>query len=32
LHVERRLDGEVLLGGPVEHVFDAEVDLDELDA
>ena len=31
LHVERRLDGEVLLGGPVEHVFDAEVDLDELD-
>ena len=32
LHVERRTDGEVLLGGPVGHVFDAEVDLDELDA
>ena len=32
LHVERRTDGEVLLGGPVAHVFDAEVDLDELDA
>lgn len=32
LHVERRTDGEVLLGGPVQHVFDAVVDLDELDA
>jgi diaminopimelate epimerase len=32
LHVERRTDGELLLGGPVAHVFDAEVDLDELDA
>jgi diaminopimelate epimerase len=31
LRVERRTDGEVLLGGPVHHVFDAEVDLDELD-
>ena len=32
LHVERRDDGEVLLGGPVQHVFDGVVDLDELDA
>jgi diaminopimelate epimerase len=32
LRVERRTDGEVLLGGPVHHVFDAEVELDELDA
>jgi diaminopimelate epimerase len=32
LHVERRTDGEILLGGPVQHVFDAEVDLDELSA
>ena len=32
LHVERRTDGEVLLAGPVAHVFDAEVDMDELDA
>ena len=32
LHVERRTDGEVLLGGPVQHVFDATVDLDELEA
>ena len=32
LHVERRSDGEVLLGGPVQHVFDGVVDLDELDA
>jgi diaminopimelate epimerase len=31
LRVERRRDGEVLLGGPVHHVFDAEVELDELD-
>jgi diaminopimelate epimerase len=31
LHVERRTDGEVLLGGPVQHVFDAVVDLDELE-
>jgi diaminopimelate epimerase len=31
LHVQRRTDGEILLGGPVEHVFDAVVDLDELD-
>jgi diaminopimelate epimerase len=31
LHVERRTDGEVLLGGPVRHVFDAVVDLDELE-
>jgi diaminopimelate epimerase len=30
LHVDRRSDGEVLLGGPVAHVFDAVVDLDEL--
>jgi diaminopimelate epimerase len=30
LRVERRIDGEVLLGGPVGHVFDATVDLDEL--
>jgi diaminopimelate epimerase len=30
LHVERRDDGEVLLGGPVAHVFDGIVDLDEL--
>jgi diaminopimelate epimerase len=30
LHVQRRTDGEILLGGPVEHVFDAVVDLDEL--
>jgi diaminopimelate epimerase len=32
LRVERRTDGEVLLGGPVHHVFDAVVDLDELEA
>ena len=32
LHVERRMDGEVLLGGPVAHVFDAVVDLDEIGA
>jgi diaminopimelate epimerase len=32
LHVERRTDGEILLGGPVQRVFDAEVDLDELSA
>jgi diaminopimelate epimerase len=32
LRVERRFDGEVTLAGPVAHVFDAEVDLDELDA
>jgi diaminopimelate epimerase len=32
LHVERRSDGEVLLGGPVRHVFDATVDPDELEA
>jgi diaminopimelate epimerase len=32
LRVERRADGEVLLGGPVGHVFEAAVDLDELDA
>jgi diaminopimelate epimerase len=32
LHVERRMDGEVLLGGPVGHVFDATVDLDEIGA
>ena len=31
LHVERRSDGEVLLGGPVRHVFDATVDPDELE-
>ena len=24
-------DGELLLGGPVQHVFDAVIDLDELD-
>ena len=30
LHVERRDDGEVLLGGPVAHVFDGVVDLDGL--
>ena len=30
LHGERRSDGEVLLGGPVAHGFDAMVDLDEL--
>jgi diaminopimelate epimerase len=30
LVVERRDDGSVLLGGPVAHVFDADVDLDEL--
>jgi len=30
LTVERREDGHVLLGGPVAHVFDATVDLDEL--
>ncbi|MGE5227305.1 MAG: diaminopimelate epimerase [Planctomycetaceae bacterium] len=30
LHVERRDDGEVVLGGPVAHVFDGTVDLDEL--
>jgi diaminopimelate epimerase len=32
LHVERRNDGEVLLGGPVHHVFDAVLDPDELEA
>jgi diaminopimelate epimerase len=31
LHVERRSDGEVLLSGPVRHVFDAVVDPDELE-
>ena len=30
LQVERRDDGEVLLGGPVTRVFEAVVDLDEL--
>jgi diaminopimelate epimerase len=30
LSVERREDGEVLLGGPVARVFEAVVDLDEL--
>jgi diaminopimelate epimerase len=30
LHVERRDDGEVVLGGPVAHVFEGTVDLDEL--
>jgi diaminopimelate epimerase len=30
LHVERRDDGEVLLGGPVARVFEAVVDLDGL--
>jgi len=30
LHVERRTDGELLLGGPVQHVFDAVIDPDEL--
>jgi diaminopimelate epimerase len=30
LTVERRVDGEVLLGGPVAHVFDGVVDLDAL--
>jgi diaminopimelate epimerase len=30
LHVERRSDGQMLLGGPVQHVFDAEIDPDEL--
>ena len=30
LLVERRTDGEVLLGGPVQHVFDAVIDVDEL--
>ncbi|HTG46676.1 MAG TPA: diaminopimelate epimerase, partial [Actinomycetota bacterium] len=30
LTVERRDDGEVLLGGPVSHVFDGTVDPDEL--
>lgn len=30
LTVERREDGHVLLGGPIAHVFDAAVDLDEL--
>jgi diaminopimelate epimerase len=30
LHVERREDGEISLGGPVAHVFDATVDLDRL--
>ena len=30
LHVERRNDGEVVLGGPVAHVYDGTVDLDEL--
>ena len=32
LEVERRDDGEVLLGGPVTKVFDAVVDLDRLAA
>jgi diaminopimelate epimerase len=32
LHVERRSDGEVLLAGPVRHVFDATIDPDELEA
>jgi diaminopimelate epimerase len=32
LDVERRPDGEVLLGGPVRHVYEAEVDLDEFGA
>jgi diaminopimelate epimerase len=32
LHVERKSDGEVLLGGPVRHVFDATVDPDELES
>jgi diaminopimelate epimerase len=32
LHVERRSDGEVLLSGPVRHVFDAVVDPDEFEA
>jgi len=31
LTVERRDDGEVLLGGAVSHVFDATVDLEELE-
>ena len=30
LHVERRSDGQMLLGGPVQHVFDAVTDPDEL--
>ena len=30
LTVERREDGEVLLGGPVTHVYDGVVDLDRL--
>ena len=30
LHVERRNDGELLLGGPVHHVLDAVIDPDEL--
>ena len=30
LHVERRNDGQMLLGGPVQHVFDAVIDPDEL--
>ena len=32
LRVERSPDGEVLLRGPVAHVFDATVDLDALEA
>jgi diaminopimelate epimerase len=32
LRVERRTDGEVLLSGPVQHVFDAVVEPDELEA
>lgn len=32
LQVERHPDGEVLLSGPVTHVFDASVDLDSLEA
>lgn len=31
LHVERRTDGAILLGGPVQHVFDAVIEPDELD-
>lgn len=31
LKVERRANGEVWLGGPVSHVFDAAVDLEELE-
>jgi diaminopimelate epimerase len=32
LHVKRRADGEVMLGGPVAHVFDGVVDLERLRA